>query len=402
MKMTFWLKAALGMAAMTLGSFGAHAQGAAGANAQGMGPLERSGNTYHRAVCAHGNPRGVARCNAHVVTDAAGNPRAGKPGPGAPSGFAPADLRSAYSVAGAGTGTIAIVDAYGYAGAEADLAVYRAQFGLSACTTANGCFKKVNQSGSASSYPRDNTGWDQEQALDLDMASAMCPTCKILLVQATTPSFADLATAVNTAGSMGAIVISNSYGGSENGSNSYASAYSKPGVAVTVSTGDSGYGAQFPASAPGTIAVGGTHLVRGSGGTWAETAWAGAGSGCSATYTKPSWQTDVVCNFRMEGDISAVADPATGVAVYGPGNGGKPGWLVFGGTSVSAPLVGGIYAAYNLHPTAASHIWSTQTGGKHDVTSGSNGSCGGTYFCTAVSGYDGPTGWGTPNGAGGL
>ena len=392
---TFWLKAALGIVAMTFGTVGAQAQD--------MGPVERSGNVYHRAVCAHTNPRGQARCDAHVVTDASGSPRAGKPGPsGPPSGFAPAELRSVYNVSGAGTGTIAIVDAYGYAKAEADLAVYRAQFNLSPCTTANGCFKKVNQNGSTTSYPRDNTGWDQEQALDLDMASAMCPTCKILLVQATTPSYADLAAAVNTAGSLGAIVISNSYGGSETGSQSYANAYNKPGVAVTVSTGDSGYGVQFPASAPGTIAVGGTHLVRVAGGGWAETTWTGAGSGCSSTYAKPAWQTDALCAFRMEGDISAVADPATGVAVYGPGNGGKPTWLVFGGTSVSAPLIGGIYAAYNLHPTAASNIWATHTSGKHDVTSGSNGSCGGTYLCTAGAGYDGPTGWGTPNGTGGL
>jgi len=399
MMIRFWLKAALGMVAMTIGAVGAQAQGI---GPQGMGPVERSGNSYHRAVCSRTNLPGEARCHAHVVTDATGNERNGHATPNVtPSGFAPADLRSAYSVNGTGTGIIAIVDAYGYSNAESDLAVYRSTYRLPACTTANGCFKKVNQNGIAGNYPLNNTGWAQEQALDLDMASAICPTCKILLVQASSASYSNLAAAVNTAGAMGAVVISNSYGGGESGSASYASAYNKPGVAVTVSTGDSGYGVQFPASAPGTIAVGGTHLTLTSGG-WAESAWSGAGSGCSTTYAKPTWQHDVLCAFRMEGDISAVADPNTGVAVYGPNSFGKSTWLVFGGTSVSAPLVGAIYAAYNIRPTAASNIWATGTSGKRDVTSSSNGSCSGAYLCTSGIGYDGPTGWGTPITSGGL
>ena len=236
------------------------------------------------------------------------------------------------------------------------------------------------------------------------MASAMCPTCKILLVQSNSATLANLAAAVSTAARLGAVVISNSYGGGEAGSTAYASAYSQPGIAVTVSSGDSGYGVAFPASAPGAIAVGGTHLVadtstRG----WTETVWNGAGSGCSATYPKPGFETDGLCAFRMEADISAVADPATGVAVYGPtGTGSKSGWLVLGGTSVSAPLVGGIYAAYNVRPQAAAGIWANRGAGQNDVTVGSNGTCGGTYLCTAGVGYDGPTGWGTPNGATGL
>jgi subtilase family serine protease len=132
-----------------------------------------------------------------------------------PSGFSPADLRSAYNITGQGSSatTIAIVDAYGYATAESDLAVYRAQFGLPACTTANGCFKKVNQNDVAGSYPRANVGWSQETALDLDMASAICPNCKLLLVEASSASIADLGTAVNTAVRLGAQVVSNSYGG---------------------------------------------------------------------------------------------------------------------------------------------------------------------------------------------
>jgi len=377
-------------------------------------PVERGhGGEFHKAVCARSHGPDEARCHAHVRTDASGQEMDGRGGRAAPavapnvvpSGFGPTDLRSAYNVTASGSAStiVAIVDAYGYPNAEADLAVYRAQYGLPACTTANGCFIKINQSG-GTNYPRTNVGWDQEQALDLDMVSAMCPNCKIMLVQATSATLANLATSVNTAVSRGALVVSNSYGGGESGSSTYASAYNHPGKAITVSTGDSGYGAGFPATAPGAIAVGGTTLTRaGNARGWSESAWASGGSGCSATYAKPVWQNDGLCTARMEADISAVGDPATGVAVYGPtGSGGGRGWLVFGGTSVSAPLIGGIYGALGVGPTnAAQKIWANRgTAALNDVTSGSNGACGGTYFCTAGAGYDGPTGNGTPNGPG--
>ena len=240
--------------------------GAVPASAQSAQAVEHSGRTFHVAVCARGNPHGTARCFAHVVTDARGVPINGKVNPNAatPSGYGPTDLKSAYKITTNGSATIAIVDASGYTNAESDLAVYRAQYGLGACTTANGCFKKVNQNGVQGSYPRDDTGWSQESALDLDMASAMCPGCKLILVEANSATLANLAAAVRTAASLGATVISNSYGGSESGSSSYKSAYNQPGRAVTVSTGDSGYGTQFPASSPHVIAVGGTHLVRSS------------------------------------------------------------------------------------------------------------------------------------------
>ncbi len=376
--------------------------GASGASA--YEPIERSGNTYHQAVCARGQGQGVARCFAHVVVDARGNELNGKPEASpliTPSGFGPSDLRSAYAVTATGslTTTVAIVDAYGYSNAESDLAVYRAQYGLTPCTTANGCFKKVDQTG-GTTYPRDNSGWDQEAALDLDMVSAMCPGCKIVLVNANSASFADLAASVNTAANLGAHVISNSYGGGETGSSAYNAAYTHTGVAITASSGDSGYGVSFPASSPGVIAVGGTNLKRISGGRgWAEVTWTSAGSGCSGVYPKPSWQSDGLCAGRMEADISAVADPNTGVAVYGPtGRGKGSGWLVFGGTSVAAPLIGGMYGVKAGAVNAASSIYAAAAGSLNDVTSGSNGSCGGTYFCTAIVGYDGPTGRGTPNG----
>ena len=227
------------------------------------------------------------------------------------------------------------------------------------------------------------------------MASAMCPNCKIILVEGTSATFGNLATAENRAALLGAHVISNSYGGGESGSTPYEPAYNHPGVAITVSSGDSGFGVQFPASSPHVVAVGGTHLILSP---RSETVWSGAGSGCSAVYAKPSWQHDALCTRRMEADVSAVADPATGVAVYGPGGFfGRSGWMVFGGTSVAAPIIGGIYGVnggavnYGADPYA-------HTANIRDITSGSNGSCGGTYFCTAGPGYDGPTGLGTPIG----
>ena len=374
---------------------------AAPASAQAV-QVEHSGNTYHVAVCPRSNPVGTARCFAHVVTDARGEPMNGKMNPAAatPSGYGPSDLRSAYNITSNGTTTtVAIVDAYGYPNAESDLATYRSQFGLAPCTTANGCFKKINQTG-GTSYPRASVNWEQEQALDLDMVSAMCPNCHILLVEASTSSLNNLAAAVRTAAATpGVTVISNSYGGSESGTSSIEPTYNQPGKAVTVSTGDSGYGVQFPASSPNVIAVGGTHLVRASNARgWAETAWSSGGSGCSTVYAKPSFQTDSLCTMRVEADVSAVGDPNTGVAVFGP-YAGHSQWLVFGGTSVSAPLIGGIYGVTGHTPTGAASIYANASQ-LNDVTSGTNGSCGGTYFCTAGVGYDGPTGLGTPNGPG--
>ena len=366
-------------------------------------PVERFGNVFAMSVCGKVSMPGYAHCFAKVVTDARGNIIDGKPfvtRNAVPSGYGPSDLRSAYKVTGSGSSsyTIAIVDAYGYPNAEADLATYRSQFGLPACTTANGCFKKVNQNGVQGSYPRTDTGWDQEQALDLDMASAMCPSCKILLVQASNSSLSNLAKAVNTAVSMGAKAVSNSYGGSESGTASYESAWNHSNVAITVSSGDNGYGVEFPASSPHVTAVGGTSLRRASNTRgWTETAWNGAGSGCSTVYAKPSWQTDKLCAKRTVADVSAIADPNTGVAVYGPVTARRQGWMVFGGTSVSAPLIAGIYGVNGTAASYGSDPYSHLTA-LFDVTSGNNGTCGGTYLCTAGTGYDGPTGLGSPNG----
>ena len=377
--------------------------GASPADAQSV-QLEQSGNTFHKAVCPHFARPGVARCFAHVVTDARGNIKTfqphGKPNFGF-SGYTAQNLRDAYKItsSGSGTYTVAIVDAYGYPNAEADLAVYRSTNNLPPCTTANGCFKKVDQRG-GSSYPATDTGWDQEQALDLDMVSAACPGCHILLVQGDDASIANLGAAVNEAANLGAKAISNSYGLAE--SSSLASSdgfYNHPGIAVTVSTGDSGYGVQFPANSAHVTAVGGTSLSKATNARgWTETAWSGGGSGCSSYIAKPSWQHDPLCTTRMVADVSADADPNTGAAVYGPTSSTTTGWMVIGGTSLSAPFVAGVYGANGGTATAGSDPYAHPTA-LFDVTSGNNGKrCQGTYFCTAGTGYDGPTGLGTPNG----
>ena len=352
----------------------------------------------NKHVCG-AEPAGAARCHARVVTDAKGNPAVTP----APNGYGPADLQSAYALANAtaGTGqTVAIVDAYDAPTAEADLGTYRATYGLTACTTANGCFRKVGQTG-GSVLARANGGWAQEISLDLDMASAVCPNCKILLVEANSNAFTDLAAAEDTAARLGASVISNSYGGSEfssETSSTYNSHFNHPGIPITVSSGDSGYGVEFPAASQYVTAVGGTSLTR-SGSAFGERAWSGAGSGCSAYVAKPSWQNDGGCARRTVADVSAVADPNTGVAVYDSYKyRGGAGWMVFGGTSVAAPVVASVYAlAGNV--AAPSYPYG-HTSSLHDVTSGSNGSCSVAYLCTAGTGFDGPTGVGTPNGTG--
>jgi subtilase family serine protease len=353
----------------------------------------------HRPVCGAA-PARAARCNSEVVVDATGAPLA----TAGPAGYGPADLQSAYALASqadseGGTQTVAIVDAYDDPNAEADLGVYRSQFGLSPCTTANGCFRKVDQRG-GTAYPKVNGGWAQEISLDVDMVSAICPNCRILLVEADSNAFVDLVAAVDRAAALGATQISNSYGGSEyDGETSDESHYNHPGVAITVSSGDAGYGVEFPAASRYVTAVGGTALQPASGTArgWSETAWSGAGSGCSAYVPKPSWQTDSGCARRTVADVSAVADPNTGVAVYDSlAFQGSSGWMVFGGTSAAAPIVAGFYAL--LGGGASPSFAYANTSSFNDVSSGHNGTCGGSYLCTAVAGYDGPTGLGTPKG----
>jgi hypothetical protein len=358
--------------------------------------------------CDAATEPGTVACLARVRVDAQGIiPFAATPQ--AVGGLGPTELQSAYKLdktLGAGK-TIAIVDAYDDPNAEQDLAQYRSNYGLPACTTSNGCFKKVNQNGSASPLPKADTGWAGEIALDLDMASAVCPNCKILLVEASSANMTDLGKAVNTAVALGATVVSNSYGGSEDASapstdNSY---FNHPGVGIFVSSGDSGYGVEYPASSQFVTAVGGTALTKSTTTTrgWVEKVWGstsngngGAGSGCSKYVSKPSYQKDTGCSKRTVADVSAVADPSTGVAVYDTYGGN--GWAVYGGTSAASPIVAGIFALTGHGPDSLGYAYAHTTA-FFDVTSGANGSCGSSYLCTAGAGFDGPTGVGTPNGA---
>lgn len=376
-----------------------------GTAAAAPSPTGQTARSEH--VCAKPNP-GFASCHAIIRTDITGNGNRsnGKPGGGGggtpvppTSGYTPSDIQSAYNLGssnGAGR-TVAIVDAYDDPNAETDLSYYRTALKLTACTTANGCFRKVDQNG-GTTYPRANGGWAQEISLDVDMVSAACPTCKILLVEANSASFADLGTAVDTAARLGAVAISNSYGGSDSAA---SSAYDHPGIAITASTGDNGYGVESPASFGTVVAVGGTSLKRASTSRgWSESAWSGAGSGCSTLNAKPSWQTSATqCSGKANADVSAVADPNTGVAVYDSyAYQGRSGWLVFGGTSASSPIVASVYAlSGRTSGYPASYTWSNSAG-LNDVTSGSNGSCSTSVWCNAGAGWDGPTGLGTPNG----
>jgi subtilase family serine protease len=353
-----------------------------------------------RPVCPGPAAFGTARCHSHVATDKNGNPKA----VGTPTGYGPVQFRTGYSLTatGSSTTTIGIVDAYDDPNIESDLGVYSTQFGLPSCTTANGCFKKVNQTG-GSTYPRKDAGWSLEIALDVEIVHAICPNCKILLVEASSNSFVNLIAAEDYAIAH-ATIVSNSWGGSEFPSettSSYDGHFNHIGHPITFSSGDNGYGAEYPAASQYVTAVGGTTLTLNSNNTYkSETVWSGAGSGCSAYEPKPTWQVDTGCVRRTVADVAADADPNTGAAIYDSVRyQGRSGWFQVGGTSLSSPLIAAVYGlAGNAASTTDGLYPYGHTSSLHDVTSGNNGSCGGSYLCTGKLGYDGPTGNGTPNG----
>lgn len=352
-------------------------------------------------VCAK-PAAGNAACHAQVLVRPDGSPSVTS----GPAGLGPSAIQSAYNLPAGGTGrTVAVVDAYGYPNLEADLATFRSAYGLSACTRANGCLKVVNQNG-GSALPGFSLGWAQETALDVDAISSACPNCKILVVETNSANLSDLGTGVNTAAALGAVAISNSYGGGDTADTKAGSFYNHPGIAVTASTGDGGYGVEYPASSTYVTAVGGTSLksTPGQGRGWTETAWSGAGSGCSAynTAVAPT-SANTGCAKRAVADVSAVADPYTGLSVYGPySRKGYSGWQVYGGTSLSSPIIASVFALSGN--TGSGSVYANSlpykaTGGLNDVTSGSNGSsCTVAQWCNAGLGWDGPTGLGTPNG----
>ena len=319
-------------------------------------------------------------------------------------GLHPADLQNAYELASATAGsgqTIGIVVAYDDPSLEADLAVYRAKFGLAPCTTAGGCFKKVGL-GLLGTLLGGNQGWGQEASIDTQIASAVCPKCKLVVVEAASDSPAALLAAARTAVANGATVVSNSYSLGESASENDAS-YAI-GVPFVFGAGDGGAGAQWPAASSHVIAVGGTSLARdGSARGWSETVWAGTGGGCSAYVAKPAWQHDAECANRTANDIAAFADPNPGVAVYDSYLSKSAGWRTYGGTSVSAPIVAGAIALAGNGKSVlldAGHIYA-HAAALHPVSSGRNGGCS-TYLCVAGAGYSAPAGNGSPNGAAAL
>lgn len=467
--------------------------GAPGASAETLSPLPRSSYSV-RPACADPAPgragclalqlvprTAQARAHTHPLGISRNGPvRALSPAAG-DFGLRPEDLRSAYELPiGAGAGqTIALVDAYHDPTAEADLEAYDTEFGLPPCTAAGGCFEQVNQEGEPGNPPfpenstvlkeareapegserwelaEEATGWALEISLDIETAHATCRQCRILLVEAESPSFGNLDTAVASAARLGATEISNSWGGPEQGLSAgleSSSAFNHPGIVITASAGDDGYlswgaesasqrgYAEFPASSPHVVAVGGTRLQLGAGGRWSnETVWNGngaGGGGCSVIFTAPAWQQNVegfaaagCASKRAVSDVAADADPYSGLAVHDTSpecETSKVNWCTIGGTSLASPLIASVYALAGgsggaPYPARTLYLHRASTPGSlHDVTSGSNGECSTPFeepsqlssckeavegedcssrsICLARVGYDGPSGVGTPKG----
>ena len=334
-------------------------------------------------------------------------------GTGVDGGFSPDDLRSAYDLPSESSGsgqTVAVVDAFDDPNAESDLNTYRSEYRLPACTASDGCFTKVNQEGETH-YPSANTDWTGEISLDLDMVSAICPNCHLLLVEANSASTEDMVDAEGEAAALAPTEISNSFG--ERGSTTPdGSVFDHPGTPITFSGGDYGYGGNQFAADPHVIAVGGTTLEPAANSRgWTEKVWyhysnskkelRGTGSGCTGE-PKPAWQTDTGCSMRTTNDVAAVADPDTPVSVYDSYKSGGP-WRLVGGTSAASPIVAAAMALaspYTRSFEAAEPLYVEADEGEtgfFDVLSGSNGTCG-NYLCEAAAGYDGPTGLGALDG----
>jgi subtilase family serine protease len=355
----------------------------------------------HRAVCPGPAAGDAARCHAQVVTDRGGTPVADV----TPGGLRPVNVKAVYNfptspTAGAGK-TIAIVDAYDDPTAEYDLNVFSAQFGLPACTTANGCFRKVNQSG-GTTYPRADAGWALEISLDIQWAHAIAPGAKILLVEASSNSFTNLLTGVDYAKTQ-ASYVSMSWGAGEfSGETTYDSHFVQSGVSFFVSSGDAGLPAEYPSASRNVISVGGTTLHFDSAGNFtSETGWTEGGGGCSAYESATTAQSSfadyaqVACGGkRATPDVALDADPASGVAVYDSTRYyGRKGWFVVGGTSASAPMWAGRSAVAGAIVDSSFVYASPSTITFRDITSGNNGApCLSSYdLCSGRGSWTGQT-----------
>jgi subtilase family serine protease len=402
------------VAASALALTGGSASVAAAARVP-AGHIARSGDGDVRRACAVTHRQGMMSCMALVRTDLRPQPSVRGAVP-VGFGYGPADLRGAYNLPFGGPAgeIVAVVDAYNDPTAVPDFNAYRAAWGLPACNAANGagCLTVVNQNGAAAPLPplAGATGWATEEALDVDMVAAVCPNCHVFLVEANAATTVALGTAVNSAvNAVKARFVSNSYGEADNNQDAVDDAmyYMHPGIVVTASAGDDGYGVSYPAASQFVVSAGGTTLTRGGGGArgWTETVWPGTGSGCSAFEAKPAWQHDPACAKRTDNDAAAVADPNNGVAVFDTYD--EAGWVEVGGTSVSSPVIASVFALAGPIPAGkfgAQLLYAAAPAGLYDIVAGNNGVCvppaANAYFCTAQVGYDGPTGLGTPNGLG--
>jgi len=325
-----------------------------------------------------------------------------------PTGIFPAKMKVAYgfnTIANHGKGqVIAIVDAFDDPNAEADLGTFSTQFGLPACTTANKCFKKIKVAGA----PADTTGWSNEIAIDTQWAHAIAPSARIFLVEAKSNSNTDLYHAVDVAVAYGATVVSMSWSGGEASNETTSdSHFSVTGVTFVAASGDGGHGVGYPAASPFVVGVGGTSLTIATNGTWtSETAWSGSGGGVSAYEGEPSYQAGVqTTGKRGIPDVAYDGNPNTGVPAYSSYACGScyTGWNQWGGTSIGTPQWAALFALANSMRVAASKtnlnqpqflLYPAAETDYHDITSGTNGSCGAQ--CTAKTGYDYVTGLGSP------
>ncbi|MGA2131819.1 MAG: S53 family peptidase [Bryobacteraceae bacterium] len=326
---------------------------------------------------------------------------------GKPTGIFPAQMVTAYgfsATSNQGQGQIiGIVDAYDDPKIESDLGVFSTQFGLPSCTTANGCFQKIYATGTA---PKPNSNWASEISLDVEWSHAIAPQAKIMLVEASGQTTAELYQAVDVAVANGATVVSMSWGFNEYSEEVDSdSHFTVPGVTFVAASGDSGHGVLYPSASPYVVAVGGTELTLNSNGTWkSEVAWSGSGGGASAYEAEPSYQASAqTTGSRSTPDVAYDADPKTGVPIYiSEGIYGLLGWVEVGGTSMASPEWAALFAIANSLRAAGDKAPLNQvqyelytiTADYHDIVSGSNGTCGAE--CTAGPGYDFVTGLGSP------
>lgn len=318
-----------------------------------------------------------------------------------PIGLGPDQIRGAYNLPSAASRaqTIAIVTAFDNPKAESDLGVYSSTYGLSRCTSANGCFSKVNGYGKTSPLPPSEATWALESSLDVQIAHAVCPNCRILLVEAASASVPDLLDAVDSAVRLGATEVSNSWVVDEFSSETrYDSHFDHPGVVITAASGDANR-VQWPASSQFVTAVGGTTLVMSGNARVSEGAWGLSGSGCSSYEAKPAWQTDSGCSHRTVPDVAAVGDPSSGAAVYDSfGYSDRKGWFRIGGTSLATPIIAATYAlAGNAGGVVAGSYPYAHSDSLFDVGSRSGGGCS-PSSCASGSGSGASAGLGSPNG----